>query len=744
MFTYCDFMMNIYYILKNKRVVDKGAMYFVFALINLLFVQTINGQSIPCNSAQPFCTGINYDFPNSTSGTTPTGVNLGCMSSAPRPVWYFMQIGQTGPIVINLSQTTGPNGSGTGLDVDFAMWGPFNDMTAGCASISAGAPPIQSSYSASSTETIGIGAPGGSNSICSIGTGGATTPPAPQPGDYYIVLITNYNGSAGYVNFNQTNSGNSGAGSTSCNVLNPGATNNGPLCAGQTLNLQITGGLYNPNWGYEWSGPNNFTSTVQNPVINNAQPSHSGTYMLVVYDQADPANTRDTTYTTVQIDPLPVLQVTFDDTVCVGASVAFNMNGTVPANNVRFGFDLDGNNVFEHTVYGRDTTFTFNAPGVYNFNVRATTYPAGCVETRQYRIVVYPSPNVNLLASKTEICLGETVSLQVNATIPNLPSLTSTIQSFNWDLQGDGVIDTAGANLNALANITLPQVGVYNVVTTVVTSRGCSAKDSVAVTVNQLPVTSFIPTNICSGSQALLEANSEMSAPGYISNYNWSVSGNGYSTTSTDSIFNVSFPGAGTYFISLNTTSNEGCHYSVSDTIKVSESPIADFSVQGCLNIFYFTATTTGGTPQYTHSWDLTQDSIIDTISNGFQYKFADASPKDITMYVVDQNGCTDTITKPANPVLPTDVPNVLSLGSTSGNNEMLLADFDYCNYELSVYNRWGKRVFNTKNNPDDVTTLKYFEGKSMDGNNLSPGTYFYVIKGDSDIEYKGTITIFD
>lgn len=702
-----------------------------------------SSQTVPCSSAQPFCTGINYDFPNTTSGTLPSGVNIGCLSSAPRPVWYFMQINQSGPITIHLSQSTQPGGAGAGLDVDFAMYGPFTDVNSGCAAIMAGTAPIQSSYSASSTETIGIGAPGGSNSICNIGSGGATTPPVPQTGEFYIVMITNYNGGAGYVNFNQTNSGASGAGSTNCNVLNPGATNNGPLCAGQTLNLQVAGGLYNPNWTYEWTGPNGFASTVQNPVLPNVTPSNGGTYRLIVWDPADP-NNKDTTFTTVQIDPNPVLNVVYKDTICVGVPTVFNMNGTTPASNVQFGFDLDGNNVFEHTVMGRDTTFIFSAPGVYHFNVRATTVPAGCVDNKSYSIVVYPTPNVNLLASKTTICLGEKINLQVNASIPNLPSMTSTIASYNWDLQGDGVIDTSGATLNALANVTLPQAGVYNISTTVVTNRGCSATDSVQVTVNQLPKTTFVPENICSGNEARLEANSLMSAPGFIANYNWTVSGNGFNTTSTDSVFNVSFPSAGTYFISLQTTSDAGCKYTISDTIKVAESPIADFSVKGCLDIFFFSSTTINGTQPYFYAWDLNKDTIIDTTASAFEYKFPEAGNKEVTLYVVDQNGCKDTITKDASPIVPTDIPNVLSLSSTSGNNVLALTDFDYCNYELSVYNRWGKRVFNTKHNSDNANDVKYFEGKSADGANLSTGTYFYVITGEAEIEYKGTITIFD
>ena len=38
----------------------------------------------------------------------------------------------------------------------------------------------------------------------------------------------------------------------------------------------MTGGTY------AWTGPNNFTATVQNPTIDNAQPSASGQYCVTV------------------------------------------------------------------------------------------------------------------------------------------------------------------------------------------------------------------------------------------------------------------------------------------------------------------------------------------------------------------------------------------------------------------------------------------------------------------------------
>ncbi|HQJ82083.1 MAG TPA: hypothetical protein PLM01_06185, partial [Bacteroidales bacterium] len=55
----------------------------------------------------------------------------------------------------------------------------------------------------------------------------------------------------------------------------PSASNNGPLCEGETLNLFTSTeieGIYN------WTGPDGFTSTQQNPSIANVTTAASGTY----------------------------------------------------------------------------------------------------------------------------------------------------------------------------------------------------------------------------------------------------------------------------------------------------------------------------------------------------------------------------------------------------------------------------------------------------------------------------------
>jgi len=154
-------------------------------IIIFLFALKAFSQSGNCPNAAPFCTGTTYTFNNQTNNGD-VG-SLHCLSTTPNPVWYYMQIDVAGPMTFTISQQ---NASGGGLDVDYALWGPFNSLTAACNGT--GNTPVGCSYSSSATET-------------------ATIPNA-QVGQIYLLLLTNYSNNSGTITFNQT----SGSGSANC------------------------------------------------------------------------------------------------------------------------------------------------------------------------------------------------------------------------------------------------------------------------------------------------------------------------------------------------------------------------------------------------------------------------------------------------------------------------------------------------------------------------------------------------
>lgn len=73
------------------------------------------------------------------------------------------------------------------------------------------------------------------------------------------------------------------------NKIQATASNTGPYFEGEVMKLSSSGGTK-----YEWSGPNSFSSTVQNPTVLNIPISASGTYSVKVTDDINCSATAQT------------------------------------------------------------------------------------------------------------------------------------------------------------------------------------------------------------------------------------------------------------------------------------------------------------------------------------------------------------------------------------------------------------------------------------------------------------------
>lgn len=81
---------------------------------------------------------------------------------------------------------------------------------------------------------------------------------------------------------------------------NISVSTNSPVCSGMSLNLTASGGNQ-----YIWTGPNNYYSTHQNPVINNVLPAYSGIFEVKAVTAF---GCTDSVTTPVTIDSRPHLQ----------------------------------------------------------------------------------------------------------------------------------------------------------------------------------------------------------------------------------------------------------------------------------------------------------------------------------------------------------------------------------------------------------------------------------------------------
>ena len=93
------------------------------------------------------------------------------------------------------------------------------------------------------------------------------------------------------------------------------------ICEGETINLMATGAAT-----YIWSGPNNFSSTAQNPTIPNATIAAAGTYTVTGTDANDCTMTASTT---IMVTPLPTISIVDgNDPMCTTDMTNIVVNGS--------------------------------------------------------------------------------------------------------------------------------------------------------------------------------------------------------------------------------------------------------------------------------------------------------------------------------------------------------------------------------------------------------------------------------
>lgn len=254
---------------------------------------------------------------------------------------------------------------------------------------------------------------GGSGWSCSgTATVTCTRPSLPPGAAPAITIVVDAPGSAGTATnaasvsspTNDPAPGNNAASaSTTVNAIPspPAAGNNGPVCAGATLQLSaatVAGATY------AWTGPNGFTSSLQNPSIPNATPAASGTYSVTVTVNGC---TSGAATTVASVRPLPTAAVSGSATICAGGATTIQaaLTGTAPWT-VTWS---DG--VVQSGVTSSPATRSVSPASTTAYTVTAVS-DASCAGTSSGSAVVTVNPRPTAAASGTAaICAGGSTPL---------------------------------------------------------------------------------------------------------------------------------------------------------------------------------------------------------------------------------------------------------------------------------------------------------------------------------------------
>ncbi|MDX9695713.1 MAG: gliding motility-associated C-terminal domain-containing protein, partial [Bacteroidales bacterium] len=357
-------------------------------------------------------------------------------------------------MLIQISQTSV---NGNGIDVDFACWGPFYALNQAdfMDRLCCGEYELYRSSGTSNTPTDGnhTNNMGGYpiNNLIDCSWSNSSTEwcyiPNAQSGQFYILLITNYHGHPGMIDFNTVPQ--SPGATTDCSLLAQ-VSNNGPVCSGSTI--QLTCNNPQPNATYLWNGPNGFTSTLPNPIIPNATTSNSGIYSLVItlYGQSSaPA----TTNVIVNVPPNIVLSGSATD-ICLGNSSSLTASGGtgyIWSNGLGSG---------SSKIVSPNTTTTYSVTGTLS----------GCTDTAQITINVFLKPVTQLSTPNPSYCPNNgPINISTSTT------LGGGIYSYNW--VGNGITNINSNNTQLSINPNDCNE-IYNVIVTATDQFGCFGKDT--------------------------------------------------------------------------------------------------------------------------------------------------------------------------------------------------------------------------------------------------------------------------
>jgi PKD repeat protein len=421
---------------------------------------------------------------------------------------------------------------------------------------------------------------------------------------------------------------------------------NVPACLGDTTYFYDgstpSGAISTWSWDF---GDNNF-STLQDPWH---QYGAAGPYSVTLII-ADTNGCYDTVSNIIIVDSLPLAQF-IADTVCLGDPTSFiDLSISQGSANSNWYWDFgDGTtSVNQHPIH------TYASSGIFKVYLTVTNIN-GCPSTFVRDVLVLPLPVSDF--TYTLSCLGDTT------TFTDLSVGYGTyIVSWFWDF-GDGSSSTL-QNPAHLYNTS----GAYTVTLSVVDSHGCSNSITMIVDVYQLPIASFINSSACCGDTTYF--NNASTPIGSIISWDWDFGDGNFSTLQNP--WNK-YGSSGTYSVTLIVTDTNGCGDTVSNTIVVDSSLIAQYTADtvcfGDITSFSDLSISLCGAISSWH-WDF-GDGYFSSIQDPY-HKYENSGSFTATLIIADTNGCSDSV---SNIILVNSLPDINIIG----------LDTMYCVYSDTV-----------------------------------------------------------
>jgi gliding motility-associated-like protein len=423
---------------------------------------------------------------------------------------------------------------------------------------------------------------------------------------------------------------------------------------------------------------------------------------------------------TNSISPATFICATSPATISAGA-----INGVPP---YTYSWDHGAGNGSSVSVSpATTTTYTVTITDQCNNNVSANT---------TVTVASQVTPTIVISTPDTIVCAGSPVVFSAAATNGG------TTPAYQWQLNGTN----DGTNNTSYTNNTLATGDKISCILTSNANCTVTATDTsniIAMTV--LPVVtpsitiSALPNNVCGETPITFTAIPVNAGPS--PGYQWQVSG--IDTGPDDSLYTTDSLLDGAVVDCRIAVSNTGCYSNSSansNAITMDIKPVPGIVLTATKTVIprgettALNAAVTGGYSSFTWmpSTGLSDLSITDPV----------AAPLINTTYLInvtDTDGCVKSDSILIGVYDPVFIPNSFTPDGTGNNYFRVPPSISFNLTDLSVYNRWGTRVFETA----DIG--QGWDG-TFQGNKCDAGSYVYIITGSDakgKVFVKGTVTLF-
>lgn len=329
------------------------------------------------------------------------------------------------------------------------------------------------------------------------------------------------------------------------------AANNGPVCAGGTLQVFATNAVAA---AYSWTGPAGFSSIQQNPVILNAQVTNSGIY-CVSLTATGCAPIQACTTATVLAPPAV--------TIYAPTSVCANATGNIASVDdagpgAGYGWNIVNGVI---TSNGPPNQIAWTAGGVSPITINViVTNASSCISTGIHDVTLIPGSDPTISAPSA-VCSNSSGN---TASVP----FAGAGAVYSWSIS-NGSFEVVG-NTNAVT-WTAGAAGTISLGVVITNATGCSSTGSRNVTIDLGPLTNItVSTPVCLGSEATASVPSAGSGAGY----DWSVIGGSITDGTNTPMIIWTSSAVGTATVNVVVTNQAGCIRAGSENVPVGVSVI--------------------------------------------------------------------------------------------------------------------------------------------------------------------------